>query len=199
MAGGTDGELITYDASGDPANVAVGTSGHVLTSGGAGVAPTFQAAAGGGGKVLQVVSATKTDTWTNSGTFADITGLSVSITPALTSSKILVFVNLHIGGNQGANMYFKVLRDSADISVGDTAGSRTRVSGAAVSPWINGMTSNNVTHVDSPSTTSAITYKVQATGEVGSYTFYLNRYSSDSDSSSRARAASNITVMEIGA
>jgi hypothetical protein len=46
MAGGTDGELITYDALGDPAKVAVGTSGHVLTSGGAGVAPTFQAAAG---------------------------------------------------------------------------------------------------------------------------------------------------------
>jgi hypothetical protein len=48
MAHGTDGELITYDATGAPANVAVGTSGHILTSGGAGVAPTFQAAAAGG-------------------------------------------------------------------------------------------------------------------------------------------------------
>ena len=48
---GTDGELITWDASGNPATVAVGTSGHVLTSGGAGVAPTFQAAAGGGNAV----------------------------------------------------------------------------------------------------------------------------------------------------
>ena len=46
MAHGTDGELITYDATGAPANVAVGTSGQVLTSGGAGVAPTFQTAAG---------------------------------------------------------------------------------------------------------------------------------------------------------
>jgi hypothetical protein len=45
---GTDGELITWDASGDPATVAVGTSTHVLTSNGAGAAPTFQAAAGGG-------------------------------------------------------------------------------------------------------------------------------------------------------
>ena len=42
MAGGTDGNLITYDASGDPAYVATGTSGHVLTSNGAGAAPTFQ-------------------------------------------------------------------------------------------------------------------------------------------------------------
>lgn len=47
MAGGTDGNLITYDASGDPAYVATGTSGHVLTSNGAGAAPTFQAGGGG--------------------------------------------------------------------------------------------------------------------------------------------------------
>ncbi len=47
MASGTDGELITYDANGDPAAVAVGTATHVLTSNGAGAAPTFQAAAGG--------------------------------------------------------------------------------------------------------------------------------------------------------
>jgi len=46
LASGTDGELITWDASGDPAAVAVGTSGHVLTSNGAGAAPTFQAAVG---------------------------------------------------------------------------------------------------------------------------------------------------------
>ena len=47
MAHGTDGELITYDAAGAPANVATGTSTHVLTSNGAGAAPTFQAAAAG--------------------------------------------------------------------------------------------------------------------------------------------------------
>jgi len=45
MASGTDGNLITYDASGNPAAVAVGTSGQVLTSNGAGAAPTMQDAA----------------------------------------------------------------------------------------------------------------------------------------------------------
>tara|TARA_R110000824_G_scaffold368038_1_gene557289 strand:+ start:912 stop:1706 length:795 start_codon:yes stop_codon:yes gene_type:complete len=45
---GTDGELITWDASGNPATVPVGTATHILTSNGAGAAPTFQAAAGGG-------------------------------------------------------------------------------------------------------------------------------------------------------
>jgi len=48
LRAGTDGELITWDASGDAATVAVGTATHVLTSNGAGAAPTFQAAAGGG-------------------------------------------------------------------------------------------------------------------------------------------------------
>jgi len=47
MAHGTDGELITYDAAGAPAKVAVGTAAEVLTSNGVGAAPTFQAAAGG--------------------------------------------------------------------------------------------------------------------------------------------------------
>jgi hypothetical protein len=48
MAGGTDGNLITYDASGDPAYVATGAATNILTSNGAGAAPTFQAAAAGG-------------------------------------------------------------------------------------------------------------------------------------------------------
>lgn len=48
LANGVDGELITWDATGAPATVAVGTATHVLTSNGVGVAPTFQAAAGGG-------------------------------------------------------------------------------------------------------------------------------------------------------
>ena len=46
LKAGTDGELITWDASGNPAAVAVGTATHVLTSNGAGAAPTFQAAGG---------------------------------------------------------------------------------------------------------------------------------------------------------
>ena len=59
---GTDGELITWDASGDPAAVAVGTSTHVLTSNGAGAAPTFQAAAGGGRETIISVTTISTST-----------------------------------------------------------------------------------------------------------------------------------------
>ena len=52
LSTGTDGELITWDSSGNPTTVAAGTSSQVLTSNGAGAAPTFQAAAGGGGDVV---------------------------------------------------------------------------------------------------------------------------------------------------
>jgi hypothetical protein len=57
MAAGTAGNLITYDASGDPAAVATGTVGQVLTSGGAGVAPTMQDAAGGTYEFITSVTA----------------------------------------------------------------------------------------------------------------------------------------------
>ena len=60
MAPGTDGNLITYDTSGDPAAVATGTATHVLTSNGAGAAPTFQAPAGGGATIVHAFTNTTT-------------------------------------------------------------------------------------------------------------------------------------------
>lgn len=58
MAPGTDGNLISYDISGDPVAVATGTSGQVLTSNGAGTAPTFQDAVAGGLVGIQVITTT---------------------------------------------------------------------------------------------------------------------------------------------
>ena len=96
MAGGTDGNLITYDASGDPAYVATGSDGQVLTSTGAGSAPAFEALPSSG-KVLQVKQVVKLDTATTTsahGTYADISGMSLAITPSASNSKILVLVKL---------------------------------------------------------------------------------------------------------
>jgi hypothetical protein len=56
--------LITYDTNGDPAYVVTGTATHVLTSNGAGAAPTFQAAAGGGATIVHAFSNTTTTTYT---------------------------------------------------------------------------------------------------------------------------------------
>ena len=73
LANGTDGELITWDATGVPTTVPVGTATHVLTSNGVGAAPTFQAAAGGGGTEYQIyervinVDTTNTSNWCGPG------------------------------------------------------------------------------------------------------------------------------------
>jgi len=69
MAGGTDGNLITYDTSGDPAYVATGTSGHVLTSAGADAVPAFAAAAAGGG----ITHASQWRVIADSGTLSSLT------------------------------------------------------------------------------------------------------------------------------
>ena len=101
MAHGTDGELITYDATGTPANVAVGTSGQVLTSGGAGVAPTFQTAAGGGAWNLIGTAAASTSS------SLDITGMdSTYDTYALVGSDLVVtndgaIIGLRFGDSGG--------------------------------------------------------------------------------------------------
>jgi len=77
LAVGTDGELITWDSAGLPATVATGTSAQVLTSNGAGTAPTFQSAAGGGdvSKVGTPVNS-QVAVWTGDGTIEGATSLT---------------------------------------------------------------------------------------------------------------------------
>jgi hypothetical protein len=96
LADGTDGELITWNASGVAAAVATGTATHVLTSNGAGAAPTFQAA--GGGKIQQAtaVSATASAT-TTSTTLADMDSMSITLTT--TGGNLLCW----FAGNMGHN------------------------------------------------------------------------------------------------
>ena len=69
MASGTDGNLITYDASGNPAAVATGNDGQVLTSAGAGAAPAFETLSAG--KVLQVVEHQYSTEGSSSATFPE--------------------------------------------------------------------------------------------------------------------------------
>ena len=155
--------------------------------------------AGTGGKVLQVVSTTKTNTFSTSSTsYTDVTGLSASITPSSTSSKILVIVN--VLGSQDVNvnrLFMKLLRDSTSICIGDSSGSRDRVSFGSSSYESVFMTTWSQNYLDSPSTTSATTYKIQM--RVSASTGYINRADDDTDSSIHQRGASTITLMEVGA
>lgn len=132
-------------------------------------------------------------------TLYDITGLSVSITPTSASSKILIFVDLSlsIAGGADSRIAFSLIRDSTSVGSGAASGNRL---GRARS-WYQGLTTaeNTVSwvHLDSPATTSAVTYKVQFSKSNTALTAYLNRTSGDSDLAGQYRTASSLHVMEI--
>lgn len=151
------------------------------------------------GSVLQVISTTKTDTFsTTSTSFVDITGLSVNITPSSTSSRILVLAFLTTSGSSASQQAFvRLLRDSTAVLVGDSAGSRIRATTAGRNSDNADSRNQSFTFVDSPSTTSSTTYKVQLA--VQADTMYVNRSNDDADSTSRWRTTATITVMEIAA
>ena len=151
------------------------------------------------GKNLQVISTAKTDTTsTTSSSFVDITGMSLSITPASTSSKVLILVQTYICGGSTANQPINLLRDSTVIGVADTSADFTM-------PFRQGADAQNqyqmfnltTTFLDSPSTTSATTYKLQ--WKTNSGTLYLNRAVDEGGLGSGVNACSTITAMEIGA
>jgi hypothetical protein len=152
-----------------------------------------------GSGILQVVSTTKTDTFTmSSSTFADITGLSATITPSATNSKIYVTVSLVSGMNINAtSSFFQLLRDSTAIGIGDAAGSRVRGTTGAYSPSLIEVVPVSMSFLDSPSTTSAVTYKVQLKSSVNGQQSVINRSNTDTDSSSQLRGASTITLFEV--
>lgn len=151
------------------------------------------------GSVLQVVSTTKTDTFSmSSTTFGDVTGLSVSITPTSSTSKILVISNLNWGSSANDINSARLLRDSTVISAGNSASNRSPSFAGMRTASADNIETVSVTFLDNPATTSATTYKVQV--RVGSAdTVYVNRTATDTDVSAFPRAVSSITVMEISA
>ena len=152
------------------------------------------------GSVLQVKQAVKTDTQTTTASdFADVTDLSVSITPSSASSKILVYSNVLCVGTVGAaGAWTRIVRDSTAIGVADAASNRIRAAAFGYAPDGGDTRQHATMFLDSPSTTSATTYKVQFSAN-GTNTAYINRTQADSDSTAYARGISIITVMEIGA
>ena len=197
MAGGTDGNLITYDASGDPAYVATGSDGQVLTSTGAGSAPAFEALPSSG-KIGQVVQVTKLDVFTTTsahGTYVDITGMAAAITPSASSSKVLVIVH---GATSPANNNYSIavnlVRGSTSVFVAGSRGSSTRASDGGLCQ-ANQATSVNISFLDSPNTTSATTYKLQMSIENGSTALFGGFNSSGA--SSNISIPGSITLMEV--
>ena len=150
------------------------------------------------GSILQVVSTTKTDTFsTTSSSFTAITGLSATITPSSASNKILVLVDLFTSNSTNtAQDMVRLMRDATAISVGAASGSRAPTSVYSfVTPNNSSGNQSGINFLDSPATTSAITYSLQSKTSGG--THYVNRTGADSDNGNFPRTASGITLMEV--
>ena len=158
------------------------------------------------GKVGQVVSAYKQTpesfSSSSTNTFVDLTGLTLNITPTATSSKILILSTCCVTQSTSATIHVRLLRDSTVINDGDPQTNQLEgmnsIRYQAATPY--GQALYNVTnnYLDSPNTTSQITYKLQGTlGASYSGTYYLNKTNNDSDADYGARNPSNLTAMEI--
>jgi len=151
------------------------------------------------GSVLQVVQATKGDyqvASSNGGSWVDITSLSLSITPSSTSSKILTFsrIQMHSDGN----MFLRLVRNSTPIGVGDADG--VRIQASAGDGYFTDDNHNQgyaINYMDSPSTTSATTYKVQFILETSAKTGVINGQVGNSNTAYRPRYMSTLIAMEI--
>lgn len=154
------------------------------------------------GKVLQVVSATKTDTSsTGSSTFANAAGLSVTITPSSTTSKILVTGHIALSWDSGiAKTAARITRNGTAIAIGDASGVKRRATGTFYIPVESyGTIPIPINHLDSPATTSAVTYNWQFSNLDGNGVVYINRGDTWPDTVISGTSVSSITVMEIGA
>ena len=150
---------------------------------------------GSGNTVRQVQSTTSTSQFsTTSTTFTNVTGLSVSITPQSTTSKILIMVSMFMGSSSGSLTSWAITRNGSLVNVG-AGGSTLNTTGTFYTETSSGEQSASVApvtvYLDSPASTSTQTYQIQLATSSG--TGYVNRRGAGTDWT----GPSTITVMEI--
>jgi len=182
----TTGDIYYASSANTPARLGIGSTGNVLTV--ASGIPSWAAPAGGG-KVLQVVTATTSTAKSIYSTTMTDTNITCDITPSSASSKILILIT--------ANTFLNVNGDRSQLSSGGRilrSGTEIYLASQAVA-W-NGSTQTGLqmanqacyTYLDSPATTSAITYKLQGNVASGTQGVHFNQ-----------QGTSTITLLEIGA
>ena len=160
-------------------------------------------ASGAGGKILQVKQTVKTNTASRISTsFGDL--VTVTITPASATSKFLVSYKCSMStANGGYSGSVRLTRDSTAIYIGDASGSRRQCSSSmeADSDGIGDVKVRDMNgeFLDSPNTTSAITYKLQYASDYSNAYVYIGRSQQDTDAIYRPRVPTSITVMEVAA
>jgi hypothetical protein len=189
---GSGGLITTAADSGSLELQSDGTTIATLSSTGLTMASGKKVFSEGG--VLQVVNTIKTDSFsTSSTTFTNVTGLSVSITPSSSSNKILIIASVTGIGTDTASAGatgFVLVRDSTNIA--QATGASNNFTGQLSNRNLGGTAhtlNSALAYLDSPATTSSVTYKIQGRAETG--TLYINK---DPDNTN---SVSTITVMEI--
>jgi hypothetical protein len=159
-------------------------------------------------KLLEVVQTVKTDTFSTSSTsFVTVTGMTVTITPSAASSRILLILDTNMSqAGEEARSQMRIVGGNAGNYVGDAAGSRQR----SITTWYNATTTGTngwnqtflaarqgAVYVDSPNTTSAVTYTLEVRTSLG--TIHVNRSVVDTNNTANARIPSSLTAIEVAA
>ena len=162
------------------------------------IIPTSGVPTGGGGGIIQVVHEKRTTSFTTtSQTYVDF--MTATITPKFNTSKILISFGLYGGTNGDVNHpYASIFRDSTEIGSATDTGSRTGASAV-----FNNVTQQQIfggnQHLDSPATTSAITYRIKVRTS-NTQTAYFGRSARDNNAVAYdGRTSSFLTVMEVSA
>ena len=168
------------------------------------IVPAAGLSGGASGGIIQVVQTLKTDAFSQSslgsGVFSNDV-ITCSITPQSTSNKILVTSSLVAGSDLGEPTIGALLvRDSTITGYrGPADGSRIRLAVGAAAPHQTNTVNLCLEYLDSPSTTSEITYRIRICGLFGQtdHTAYVNRSSDVSDNDYTLKPASTLTLMEV--
>jgi hypothetical protein len=195
MKAGTDGNIISYDASGNPVAIATGSDGQVLTSAGAGAPPAFEAAAAGG-LVVQVVTTQTGAVASNTGTIPHDDTIPTSsegawfmelaITPTSASNRLIIIMHAKLGSSSALNeRILCVFQDSGSAALAVQSSRQNSQNSAA-----NDM---SLLHSMIAGTTSATTFKMRAGSGAGTTTFNGNSGSREFG----GICASSITIMEV--
>lgn len=145
---------------------------------------------GSGQIIVQVVTVTKTDTFTTtSGSYVDVTGFSATITPTSSSNRILLLSSWY-GNNLNGGMSSQWLRNSTILPTGSQTSPVISASSMAYNSGGSTQQPMNYFYLDSPATTSAITYKMQTRSGGGTSYFNTNQ-------NTEYGAVSTLILMEI--